>query len=132
MTELLQVKNLKVAVEDKPILKGLDLTINKGEIHVVMGTNGAGKSTLANAILGNPKYTVTNGTITFEGEDITNEPVNERAKKGIFMSFQNPISVPGITVENFIRTAKATITGQPVRALAFKKELKEKNGRIIV
>ncbi len=126
LTELLQVKNLKVAVEDKPILKGLDLTINKGEIHVVMGTNGAGKSTLANAILGNPKYTVTNGTITFEGEDITNEPVNERAKKGIFMSFQNPISVPGITVENFIRTAKATITGQPVRALAFKKELKEK------
>ena len=126
MAELLQIKDLEVSVEDKKILKGIDLTINKGEVHVVMGTNGAGKSTLANAIMGNPLYTVDKGSIVFDGNDITEDAVNDRAKAGIFMSFQHPISVPGITVENFIRTAKSTITGENVRALAFKKELKEK------
>ena len=126
MAELLQIKDLKVSVEEKQILKGIDLTINKGEIHVVMGTNGAGKSTLANAIMGNSTYTVDSGSIIFDGKDITEDAVNDRAKAGIFMSFQNPISIPGITVENFIRTAKSTITGENVRALSFKKELKEK------
>ena len=126
MAELLRVENLHVAVEGKEILKGIDLTINPGEIHVVMGTNGAGKSTLANAIMGNPIYEVTEGKITFDGKDITEDAVNDRAKAGIFMSFQNPIAIPGITVENFIRTAKTTITGEQVRALAFKKELKAK------
>ena len=124
MTELLRVENLHVAVEDKAILKGINLTIKPGEIHVVMGTNGAGKSTLANAIMGNPQYTVTEGNIFFKGEDITEEAVNERAKAGIFMSFQSPISIPGITVENFIRTAKTLVTGEQQRAMAFKKELK--------
>ncbi len=126
MAELLRVENLHVAVEEKEILKGIDLTINTGEIHVVMGTNGAGKSTLANAIMGNPAYTVTEGKIVFDGTDITEDAVNDRAKAGIFMSFQSPISIPGITVENFIRTAKTTITGEQQRALAFKKELKSK------
>ena len=126
MAELLRVDNVRASIEEKEILKGINLTINKGEIHVVMGTNGAGKSTLANVIMGNPAYEVTQGSIVFNGENITEEAVNERAKKGIFMSFQHPISVPGITVENFIRTAKSTITGENVRALAFKKELKEK------
>lgn len=126
MAELLRVENLHVAVEEKEILKGIDLTINTGEIHVVMGTNGAGKSTLANAIMGNPAYTVTEGKIIFDGKDITEDAVNDRAKAGIFMSFQSPISIPGITVENFIRTAKTTITGEQQRALAFKKELKSK------
>lgn len=126
MAELLRVENLHVAVEEKEILKGIDLTINTGEIHVVMGTNGAGKSTLANAIMGNPAYTVTEGKIVFDGKDITEDAVNDRAKAGIFMSFQSPISIPGITVENFIRTAKTTITGEQQRALAFKKELKSK------
>lgn len=126
MAELLRVENLHVAVEEKEILKGIDLTINTGEIHVVMGTNGAGKSTLANAIMGNPAYTVTEGKIIFDGKDITEDAVNDRAKAGIFMSFQSPISIPGITVENFIRTAKTTITGEQQRALAFKKELKAK------
>ncbi len=124
MTDLLRVENLHVAVEDKAILKGINLTIKPGEIHVVMGTNGAGKSTLANAIMGNPQYTVTEGNIFFKGEDITEEAVNERAKAGIFMSFQSPISIPGITVENFIRTAKTLVTGEQQRAMAFKKELK--------
>ena len=126
MAELLRVDNVRASIEEKEILKGINLTINKGEIHVVMGTNGAGKSTLANVIMGNPAYEVTEGSIVFDGENITEEAVNDRAKKGIFMSFQHPISVPGITVENFIRTAKNTITGENVRALAFKKELKEK------
>lgn len=126
MAELLKVTNVEASVEGKQILKGLNLTINKGEIHVVMGTNGAGKSTLANVIMGNPVYKVDTGSIVFDGKDITDMAVNDRAKEGIFMSFQSPISVPGITVENFIRTAKSTITGQTVRALAFKKELKAK------
>ena len=126
MAELLRVDNVRASIEEKEILKGINLTINKGEIHVVMGTNGAGKSTLANVIMGNPAYEVTEGSIVFDGENITEEAVNDRAKKGIFMSFQHPISVPGITVENFIRTAKNTITGENVRALAFKKELKTK------
>jgi len=126
VAELLRVDNVRASIEEKEILKGINLTINKGEIHVVMGTNGAGKSTLANVIMGNPAYEVTEGSIVFDGENITEEAVNDRAKKGIFMSFQHPISVPGITVENFIRTAKNTITGENVRALAFKKELKTK------
>lgn len=125
MAEMLKITDLVVSVEDKTILKGINLTINPGEIHVVMGTNGAGKSTLANAIMGNPAYKVKEGTIDFEGVDITGLPTNERAKKGIFMSFQTPVSVPGVTVENLIRTSKATITGQTQKVLAFKKELKK-------
>ena len=126
MSELLNIKNLTTKVEDKAILKGLDLTINKGEIHVIMGPNGAGKSTLANSIMGNPTYQVTEGSVSFEGEDITDEAVDERARRGIFMSFQSPLEIPGITVENFLRTAKTTISGEQQKALAFRKLLKEK------
>ena len=100
MSELLRVENLKVTVDGKEILKGLDLVINKGETHVIMGSNGAGKSTLFHSIMGNPSYSVTDGHIFFEGQDITHMPVNERAKLGIFMAFQNPIAVKGISVEN--------------------------------
>ncbi len=124
--KLLQVSDLHVSVDEKEILKGINLTINKGEIHVVMGTNGAGKSTLANAIMGNPQYTVTKGNVWFDGQDITDKAVNDRGKAGIFMSFQSPISIPGITVENFIRTAKSMVIGKQIRALAFKRELKAK------
>ena len=126
MSELLKIENLKTQVEDKAILKGLDLTINRGEIHVIMGPNGAGKSTLANSIMGNPKYEVTEGHIYFEGEEITEEAVDERARRGIFMSFQSPLEIQGITVENFLRTAKTTISGQQQKALAFRKLMKEK------
>ena len=126
MSELLKIENLKTQVEDKAILKGLDLTINRGEIHVIMGPNGAGKSTLANSIMGNPKYEVTEGHIYFEGEEITEEAVDERARRGIFMSFQAPLEIQGITVENFLRTAKTTISGQQQKALAFRKLMKEK------
>lgn len=125
LKELLKIENLKVSVEEKEILKGVNLTINRGEIHVVMGTNGAGKSTLVNAIMGNPMYTVTEGSISLDGENITEAAVNERAKKGIFLSFQSPLAIPGITVENFIRTAKSTITGEKERMMPFKRALRE-------
>ncbi len=123
MSELLRVEGLKVAVEGKEILKGLDLTIQTGETHVIMGSNGAGKSTLFNAIMGNPKYVVTGGKIFFEGKDITAAPVNERAKAGIFMAFQAPIAVQGISVENFIRNAKSTVSGENQRIMPFRKKL---------
>ena len=123
MSELIRVEGLKVAVEGKEILKGLDLTINTGETHVIMGSNGAGKSTLFNAIMGNPKYVVTEGKIFFEGKDITHAPVNERAKAGIFMAFQAPIAVQGISVEHFIRNAKSTVSGQTQRIMPFRKKL---------
>ncbi len=121
--ELLRVEGLRLAVEGKEILKGIDLVVHKGEVHVIMGSNGAGKSTLFNAIMGNPKFTVTSGHIYFEGKDITAAPVNERAKAGIFMAFQSPISVQGITVENFIRNARNTITGEKQRIMLFRKKL---------
>ena len=123
MSELLRVEGLHIAVEGKEILKGLDLTINTGETHVIMGSNGAGKSTLFNAIMGNPKYVVTAGRIFFEGKDITDAPVNERAKAGIFMAFQQPIAVQGISVENFIRNAKSTVSGQQQRIMPFRRKL---------
>lgn len=126
MSEILRINGLKATVNDTEILKGLDLSMKKGEVHVIMGPNGAGKSTLANVIMGSPNYEVTDGTIVFEEEDITEEAVNERAKMGIFLSFQNPQEIPGITVENFLRTAKMQITGEPIKAVAFKKELNAK------
>lgn len=124
MAELLNIEGLKVEVEGKEILKGLDLTVRAGEVHVIMGTNGAGKSTLFNAVMGHPKYTVTGGSIFFEGKDITRMPVDERAKAGIFMAFQAPIAVQGISVENFTRSAKSTISGETQRIMPFRKKLK--------
>jgi Fe-S cluster assembly ATP-binding protein len=124
--ELLQIKNLKVTVEDTAILSGLDLSIGKGEVHVLMGPNGAGKSTLVNTIMGHPQYQVEQGTILFDGKDITRMPANNRAKAGLFLSFQNPEEVPGITLESFLRMSRVAVTGKPVRLFAFKKELREK------
>lgn len=122
---LLEVKDLHVCVEDKEILHGLNLTIGYDEAHVLMGPNGTGKSTLGYAITGNPAYTVTGGQILFEGEDITALPVNERAKKGIFLSFQNPLEVPGVTLSAFIRSALEQKTGSRLRLWDFKKKLSE-------
>ena len=120
---LLTVKNLHVNVEDKEILHGVDLTINKGETHVLMGPNGTGKSTLGYALMGNPRYSVTEGEIWFEGKNITEEAVNERAKDGIFLSFQNPLEVPGVTLSAFIRSALEQKTGKRIRLWDLKKEL---------
>lgn len=122
---LLEIKDLHVEVEDKHILKGLNLTIKKGEVHAIMGPNGSGKSTLCHAIMGNPRYRVTGGEILFEGENITNLKVNERAKKGIFLSFQSPEEIPGITVDNFIRTSSTIVTGQNMTMLQFAKEMQK-------
>lgn len=126
MEKLLEINNIHAEADNKEILKGLNLTVNKGEIHVIMGPNGAGKSTLMNVIMGHPKYKVTEGNIEFEGENITELKTNERAKKGIFLSFQTPEEVPGITVESLLRSSRTESTGKPIKLLAFRKELKEK------
>lgn len=123
--KLLEIKDLYVEREDKEILKGINLNINKGEIHVIMGPNGSGKTTTANAILNNPAYIRNKGEIKFNGEDITNLKTDEIARKGIFMSFQLPEEIPGITVSNFLRYAKNKITGKPVKIFEFKDELKK-------
>ena len=123
--ELLNIKDLYAKVGEKEILKGLNLKINKGEVHVIMGPNGAGKSTLANIILNNPQYEVTNGEITLDGENIKGLKTNEIAKKGIFMSFQTPEEVPGISVTNFLKAAKTARSDEPIKIFAFKKELEE-------
>ena len=121
--KLLEVKNLHVDVEDKQILHGVNLEIGKGETHVLMGPNGTGKSTLGYALMGNPRYTVREGEIWFDGKNITEEAVNERAQAGIFLSFQNPLEVPGVTLSSFIRNALEQKTGKRIRLWDFKKEL---------
>lgn len=122
--KLLEIRDLHAGVEGKEILKGLNLLVNKGEVHVILGPNGSGKSTLMNVIMGHLKYTVTSGTMQFAGEDMKELKTFERARKGLFLSFQTPEEIPGITVENMIRTARQTITGQKVKILPFRKELK--------
>lgn len=122
---LLTVKDLHVNVEDKEILHGVDLTINKGETHVLMGPNGTGKSTLGYALMGNPRYSVTEGEIWFQGKNITEEAVNERAKDGIFLSFQNPLEVPGISLSSFLKTALEQQRGVRIKAWDFRKELRQ-------
>ena len=122
---LLEIKNLHVNADTKEILKGLNLRINKGEVHVIMGPNGAGKSTLANIILGNPEYKRISGDIVFEGENINELKTDQRAKKGIFMSFQIPEEIPGISTQNFIKSAKVAKDGKPVKIFEFKKQLEE-------
>jgi len=123
---LLNLKNVKSEVEGKEILKGVDLTINKGEVHVIMGPNGAGKSTLASILVGHPKHEVVGGQILLEGEDITELEVDERAQKGIFLSFQYPEEIPGLTVEDFLRTAKEAVAGEKQYIMQFHNELVEK------
>ena len=123
--KLLEIKDLHVSAGEKEILRGVDLTLGADETHVLMGPNGTGKSTLGYAITGNPAYTVTGGQILFEGEDITALPVNERAKKGIFLSFQNPLEGPGVTLSAFIRSALEQKTGSRLRLWDFKKKLSE-------
>lgn len=124
--KLLKIENLKTEIEGKEILKGLNLEIEKGKVHVIMGPNGAGKSTLANTLMGHPKYKITDGKIIFDNEEINELKADERAKRGIFLSFQYPEEIPGVTVENFLRTAKMAVTGKPLKILSFKKALKEK------
>lgn len=123
MKTLLDIKDLYVNAGEKQILKGLDLQVNKGEIHVIMGPNGAGKSTLANVILNNPEYTKISGAIEFEGENINDLTTDKIAKKGVFMSFQSPEEIPGISNMNFLKYAKGKITEKPVIIFEFKKQV---------
>ncbi|MDP2777009.1 MAG: Fe-S cluster assembly ATPase SufC [Anaerolineales bacterium] len=101
----LEIKNLHVSIEDKEILKGLSLTINQSEIHAIMGPNGTGKSTLAYTLMGHPNYTVTEGEIIFKGKNVLELEPDERSREGIFLAFQYPVAIPGVTVANFLRTA---------------------------
>ena len=129
MEKLLEIKNLHTIAEDdstKHILKGLNLEIKKGEIHVIMGPNGSGKSTLANTIFASPRYIVQDGNILFEGEDITYMSTDKIAKKGIFMSFQSPEEIPGVSLAQFLKTTKHSITGEKPNLYQFTKDV-EKN-----
>ena len=121
---LLNIQGLRAGIEENDILSGVDLVIRQGETHVIMGPNGAGKSTLAGVLMGNPAYRVTGGSASFEGEDLLSLPVEERAKKGLFLSFQNPLEVPGISLENFMRSALSERTGEKIRFWNFKKEVR--------
>ena len=126
--KLLEIKKLKTIAEDDHdlnILKGLDLDIKEGEVHVIMGPNGSGKSTLANTIFSSPRYIVTGGSIKFMGEDITGLSTDKIAKKGIFMSFQTPEEIPGISLAQFLKTTKQSITGEKVNLYKFTKEVEE-------
>ncbi len=123
---MLEIKNLHAGVDGKEILHGLDLSVGKGEVHVILGPNGSGKSTLMNVIMGHPKYEIISGGLEFEGENLNALKTFERARRGIFLSFQNPEEIPGITVENMLRTAKQAITGNKViKILQFRKKLQE-------
>ena len=127
---ILKIEGLKARVEDKEILKGVDLTVRKGETHVVMGPNGAGKSTLSSVLAGKPQYTVTAGKVTFMGKDLLKMSPEERSWAGIFLSFQYPVEIPGVSITNFMRTAvnsrRKALGEDPLTAAAFLKLMKEK------
>lgn len=130
----LEIKNLHVQVETtdgpKQILKGVNLTINSGEIHAVMGPNGSGKSTLAYSIAGHPKYEVTDGEILLDGENLLEMSVDERARAGMFLAMQYPVEVPGVSVSNFLRTARTAIDGEAPKLRTWVKDVNEAMGRL--
>ena len=120
----LEIKNLHVRTEDREILRGVDLSVGKGEIHALMGPNGSGKSTLANTILGHPAYEVTEGQILWRGEDITEADPEDRAQGGLFLAFQYPAAIPGVSVANFLRMAMNTQREEPINVKEFGKKLR--------
>ena len=126
---VLEIKNLHVNVETeqgpREILRGVDLTINEGEIHAIMGPNGSGKSTLAYTIAGHPKYTVVQGEILLDGENVLEMTVDERARAGLFLAMQYPVEIPGVTVTNFLRTAKTAIDGEAPSVRTWVKDVRE-------
>ena len=126
MSKLLEIQDLHVNAGEKEILHGINLQVGAGETHVIMGPNGAGKSTLGHAMMGNPSYEITGGKVIFDGKDMTEESATDRAKAGMFLSFQNPIEVPGISLSNFIRNALDQRTGKRVRLWDFRKSLEKK------
>jgi len=122
----LEINNLHVEIEGKEILKGISLTFEKGKITALMGPNGSGKSTLANALMGNPKYKITKGEIILDGKDITKEAPDVRAKAGLFLSFQHPSEITGVSAQVFLRSALQSTTGKKMNVIEFNKVLKEK------
>jgi Fe-S cluster assembly ATP-binding protein len=124
----LQIRDLHVTVEadggTKEILTGVNLTVNSGETHALMGPNGSGKSTLAYAIAGHPKYTISSGTVTLDGQDVLAMSVDERARAGIFLAMQHPVEVPGVSVSNFLRTSATAIRGEAPKLRLWLKEMK--------
>ena len=128
MPSTLEIKDLHVSVETengpKEILKGVDLTVRSGETHALMGPNGSGKSTLAYSIAGHPKYTITSGTVTLDGQDVLAMSVDERAQAGLFLAMQYPVEVPGVSVSNFLRTAKTAIDGEAPKLRTWTKDVK--------
>lgn len=125
-TPLIEIKNLTASIEGTPILKGINLKIMPGESHAIMGRNGAGKSTLSNVIIGNPDYQVDSGDILFNGQSILDMPVEDRARAGIFLSFQYPVALPGIKTTNFLRTVLQTLNdGKPVPVKEFRADLRK-------
>jgi Fe-S cluster assembly ATP-binding protein len=130
----LEIRGLTVTVDTengvKEILRGVDLTVKSGETHAIMGPNGSGKSTLAYSIAGHPKYTITGGTVTLDGEDVLAMSVDERARAGLFLAMQYPVEVPGVTVSNFLRTAKTAIDGEAPKLRTWVKDVKEAMGHL--
>jgi Fe-S cluster assembly ATP-binding protein len=131
---VLEIRDLHVTVGEgddvKEILRGVDLTVRAGETHAIMGPNGSGKSTLAYSIAGHPKYTVTGGTVTLDGEDVLALSVDERARAGLFLAMQYPVEVPGVTVSNFLRTAKTAVDGEAPRLRTWVKDMKAAMGNL--
>jgi Fe-S cluster assembly ATP-binding protein len=126
MSDTFEIRDLQVSVEDKPILKGVNLTIRKGEVHALMGPNGSGKSTLANTIMGHPKYTVTGGQLLLKGENILGLGTDDRARKGLFLAFQYPCEVPGVRMANFLRLACSARVGRELDVMEFYDKLEKK------
>ena len=126
----LEIRDLQVSVEDKQILTGVDLTVRSGETHAIMGPNGSGKSTLAYALAGHPKYRVTGGTVTLDGEDLLEMAVDERARAGLFLAMQYPVEVPGVSVSNFLRSSATAVRGEAPKLRLWVKEQKEAMARL--
>jgi Fe-S cluster assembly ATP-binding protein len=128
--ELLVIDELKAEVEGKPILKGVSLTVPRGEVHALMGPNGSGKSTLANVLLGHPGYRITGGRLLLKGEDITTMPADERARRGLFLAFQYPVEIPGVSVMNFLRSSMGALRGKEVPVREFRGVLEKELGKL--
>jgi Fe-S cluster assembly ATP-binding protein len=123
---MLKIENLQVEIDGQEIVKGLDLEVDKGEIHAIMGPNGSGKSTLANVLMGHPRYEVTGGSITFQGEDVFELEPDERARLGMFLAFQYPSEVPGVSVANFLRTAVNSVREEELSAMEMYRLIQDK------
>lgn len=127
---LLTIEDLHANVEEKPILKGVNLTIKRGETHAIMGPNGSGKSTLSNVLMGHPKYTVTKGRILFKGQDISELSVEERARQGLFLGFQYPVAIPGVPVSKFLRMSLQAVRGKEIPILEFRDKFKSNMAKL--